>query len=121
MRREMIDKGKRSKVWRLTIQRASLVGDVLSHFERDVAKKKAAQASVILFSSTVVTFIDRMGEVELGSDQGGLTAELVSCFWREVVQPEMGLFEACGDARGVLPRADAPLESLTMVGLIMCK
>ena len=46
---------------------------------------------------------------------------MCSLFWREVVRPEAGLFEAVADGGMVLPRVDAPLESLRALGLVMVK
>ena len=40
-----------------------------------------------------VTLLDRFGMAEEGDDQGGLTAEMFSLFFREVFAPEAGLFE----------------------------
>ena len=67
----MVEKGKRSKTWRLTVRRGSLCSDVVGHFEQ-LAQKKAAQASVFLFSSTDVTFIDRTGAVVLSLELDAL-------------------------------------------------
>ena len=36
------------------------------------------------------------GSKEEGEDLGGLTVELYSCFFREVLLPDFGLFEGAG-------------------------
>ena len=118
--------GKEAKrTWKLPLRRPPLlVDDVLSHF-RQLAKRKAASAAAKLFQLTQVTF--RSGdEYELeeeGRDEGGLSAEMFSSFFREVLKPEAGLFEPAPDAEGggLLPRSDAPEEDMEAVGRVIVK
>ena len=102
-----------------------------------------------VFMPTRVTFVDRLGAEEVnsdidmpnaytrefphthdtqqprqeGDDQGGLTAEMFSLFFREAFCPSSRLFETAGDgdAAAHLPRADAPAGALRAAGRVMLK
>ena len=60
---------------------------------------------------------------EEGRDEGGLSAEMFSSFFREMLRPEAGLFEPAADAEGggLLPRSDAPEEDMETVGRVIVK
>ena len=102
--------------WRLKLSRAALVPGVIAEF----GKRKG---SSWVFMPTQVTLLDRFGMTEEGDDQGGLTAEMFSIFFREVFAPDAGLFEQAGDgdAAAFLPCADAPAESLRQCGRVLLK
>ena len=70
-------KTARTKPWRLLVRRAELARDVITHFG-DFSKMKA-------FQPTQVTFIDGNGNEEEGDDLGGLTEEMFSSFFSEVL------------------------------------
>ena len=72
---------------------------------------------------TQVTLLDRFDMAEEGADQGGLTAEMFSIFFREVFAPDAGLFEQAGDgdAAAFLPCADASPEGLRQCGRVLLK
>ena len=70
-------KTARTKPWRLLVRRAELVRDVITHFG-DFSKMK-------VFQPTQVTFIDGNGNEEEGVDLGGLTEEMFSSFFSEVL------------------------------------
>ena len=70
-------KTARTKPWRLLVRRAELVRDVITHFG-DFSKMK-------VFQPTQVTFIDDNGNEEEGVDLGGLTEEMFSSFFSEVL------------------------------------
>jgi len=110
-----------TKPWKLRIRRSPyLVEDVLAAFRpiyNDARRKRN-----LLFSNTMVTFIDQWGTPEVGDDLGGLTAEMYTQFWNEVIKPELGLFERAAEGTGgYLPCASAPLEQLEVVGLVLVK
>ena len=77
--------------WKLPIVRSHLVSNVLDHLGK---LTHPAQ----LWRNTVVTFVG-----EDGIDEGGLTADLHSSFWREVLKPEHGLFEQLSEGGAYLP------------------
>ena len=114
-------KAAKTKSWRMTIRRDALCGDVLEYFH-DGSKVK-------LFQSTEVAFIESLtGLHEDGRDDGGLTAEMYSRFFREVLTADAGLFTgsnqragACTASVGLLPSPSAAPESMTALGRIMCK
>jgi hypothetical protein len=109
------------KHWKIVVERPPrLCETVLENFKA-VSEKDSRRARGLLFSDTCVTFLDAWGAVEEGQDEGGLSAEMFSLFWKEVVRPEAGLFEPAADGGTVLPRADAPAESLRAVGVVMVK
>ena len=71
-------------------------------------------------------FVDAHGVDEGAIDEGGLTAEMHSSFWRQVLHPSAGLFELGDTENGfkVLPRAragPADLIKLQRVGRVLCK
>ena len=66
-----------TKPWRLLVRRAELARDVITHFG-DFSKMK-------VFQPTQVTFIDGNGNEEEGVDLGGLTEEMFSSFFSEVL------------------------------------
>ena len=102
--------------WRLTLCRPSLCADTLARF-------KAVRRLAELWQPTLVYFVDEFGQAEDGVDQGGLSAEMHSSFWREVLRPELGLFERAADSEGgaLLPAASAAHEDLVAVGRVLCK
>jgi hypothetical protein len=114
-------KTMRTKPWRLVVRRGELCDDVISHFG-DLSKSK-------LFQPTVVTFIDANGAEEEGVDQGGLTEELFSAFFSEVLLKDMGLFEGVAEddassgnvSIGLLPAPGAPIDRLVAMGGVMVK
>ena len=116
-RQHAVPKGKSVlPTWRLKLSRAALVTGVIAEF----AKRKG---SSWVFMPTQVTLLDRFGMAEEGADQGGLTAEMFSIFFREVFAPEAGLFEQAGDgdAAAFLPCADASPERLRQCGRVLLK
>lgn len=89
-------KTAKTKTWRLSVQRRQICADVIRHFSSagNYAKTK-------LWSPTAVTFISANTNLpEDGDDQGGLTVEMYTSFFREVVLPDFGLFEGVLDADG---------------------
>ena len=90
-----------------------------------LAKRKPASAAAKLFQLTQVTFRsgDEYAREEEGRDEGGLSAEMFSSFFREMLKPEAGLFEPAADAEGggLLPRSDAPEEDMEAVGRVIVK
>ena len=104
------DKYKKAKeAWELPIMRDRLVPNVLEWF-------KPLQFPWLIWRTTVVDFVN-----EHGIDEGGLTADLHSSFWREVLKPEHGLFEQLADGGAYLPCADADVSQLTCVGRFLLK
>ena len=95
--------------WKLPIVRSRLVSNIFDHLSK---LTNAAQ----LWRNTVVTFVG-----EAGIDQGGLTADMHSSFWREVLKPEHGLFEQLAEGGAHLPKADADPEQLALVGRFLLK
>ena len=57
-----------------------------------LAKRKPASAAAKLFQLTQVTFRsgDEYALEEEGRDEGGLSAEMFSSFFREMLKPEAG-------------------------------
>ena len=115
-------KTARNKPWRLTVRRNQLCQDVVGHFSPAI---KAADTKLKLFQRTEVTFIDAHGGEEEGEDLGGLTVELYSCFFREVLLQDFGLFEGAGDdtstSIGLLPSPTADQQAMNNIGRIMCR
>ena len=113
-------KTAKKQPWRVEVRRDTLVADVVQHFSHGFSKTK-------LFQSSVVTFIDAHGAQEEGYDQGGLTVELYSNFFRQVLAQPLGVFEGVPSDNlttasvGLLPAASAPAETLVAVGRAMCK
>jgi hypothetical protein len=104
------DKNKRAKeLWKLTLVRTRLVANVLECF-------KPLQFPALIWRSTVVTFVG-----EDGIDEGGLTADLHSSFWRDVFKSEHGLFEQLTEEGAYLPRAQADVSQLASVGRFLLK
>ena len=95
--------------WTLPVVRSRLVSNVLENVSK-------LQYPWLIWRNTVVTFVG-----EPGVDQGGLTADLHSSFWREVLKPKHGLFEQLAEGGAYLPRADADKESLSLVGRFLLK
>jgi len=118
-------KTARSKPWKISLRRSVLCGDVLLLFSS--GRGAASFNKTKLFQQTNVTFFDAHGNEEAGDDQGGLTVEMYSSFFREVLLPENGLFESVsdtGDATtsiGLLPAPSATPEALRAVGRAICK
>ena len=111
-------KTTKAKPWKLSVRREKLCDDVVGHFSSFTKQK--------LFQRTSVTFIDKHGAEEDGVDLGGLTAEMYSSFFREVVLRDLGLFEGVADdtggsSIGLLPKPDAPTGALQAVGRAICK
>jgi len=126
MRRLCVGVKSSTKPWQLRVRRGPfLVADVLEHFGYGQRREKPERVLKQLYSLTSVTFIDpRTGREEEGDDLGGLTRELYSLFWREVLREEHGLFErAVGNDSpgGSLPRPSAPPEALEAVGRVLLK
>lgn len=124
-KRETIQAAKKSpagkmanKPWYFLINREprQLVRDVLDAFGKLSHSTRAR-----LFSTSVVTFVDAWGVKEEGVDEGGLTAEMYSSFWRHAVRPDVGLFESGAEGCGCMPQVNARIESLESVGLVMAK
>ena len=44
------------------------------------------QRRAVLFANTVVSFLDQFGLLEQGEDLGGLTVEMFSSFWTELLR-----------------------------------
>ena len=114
----MPTKTAKTKPWKLTVRRAQLCADVVEYFSPTNAKSK-------LFQRTEVTFVDTHGNLEEGVDQGGLTVELYSSFFREVLLQDFGLFEGVSDESstsvGLLPSPSASPTSMENVGRLLCK
>ena len=109
-------KTAKAKPWRMVIRRNALCASVLEYFQ-DSTKMR-------LFQSTEVSFVDAStGEVEEGHDLGGLTAEMYSCFFREMLLANAALFEGVDGAIsiGLLPTSSASPEQMAAIGRIMCK
>ena len=109
-------KTAKTKPWRMVIQRSTLCASVLEYFQ-DSTKMR-------LFQSTEVSFVDASTrEEEEGHDLGGLTAEMYSCFFREMLLPDAALFEGVDGAVsiGLLPTSSARPEHMVAIGRIMCK
>ena len=107
-----------AKPWRIVIRRSSLVADVLGAFGK-LSSSKSKHPS--LFSSTAVQFVSAHGVLEDGDDQGGLTAEMYSSFWKEAVNPEAGLFQQASEGGLLLPAVGAPAAELEALGLLLVK
>ena len=104
------DKFKKAKdTWAISLLRSRLVPNVLETF-------KSPSHHALIWRQTIVTFVN-----EEGIDQGGLTADMHSCFWREVLKPEHGLFEQLEGAGACLPRTDADPDALMCVGRFLLK
>ena len=112
-------KTTKAKPWKLSVRREKLCDDVVGHFSSFTKQK--------LFQRTSVTFIDEHGAEEDGVDLGGLTVEMYSSFFREVLLRDLGLFEGAADdagggsSIGLLPKPDAPAAALEAVGRAICK
>ena len=114
----------RTKPWKLSLQRTALCGDVILLFSP--GRGAAGFNKTKLFQRTEVTFFDAHGTEEEGDDQGGLTVEMYSSFFREVLLQEHHLFEGVSDeddntSIGLLPAPSAAPEALQAVGRAICK
>lgn len=78
----------------------SLVEDVLSHFKDKGGTRHGARAPL------KVQFVG-----EAGQDEGGLTAEMFSLFFEELVSPHVGLFECASDFSSDSAAADDQTNS----------
>jgi len=106
--------GKTSALpWRLKLHRNG-VGDVPTRLCDDVLRYMESAKRTELWRPTVVVFVGLAGPEE-GVDQGGLTAEMHSCFWRDMLGAQSPLFE-----RG-LPRHGASPTKLRATGRMLCK
>ena len=104
------DKFKKAKSdWKLEVVRSRLVPNVLEYFG-------PLHHHALIWRQTVVTYVG-----EDGVDDGGLTADLHSSFWREVLRTEHGLFERLAEGGAYLPRADADVDRLARVGRFLLK
>ena len=118
-------KTARSKPWRLSLRRSALCDDMILLFS--LGHGTAGFNKTKLFQRTEVTFFDAHGTQEEGDDQGGLTVEMYSSFFREVLLQEHRLFEGASDADdattsiGLLPTPTAPPGALAAVGRAICK
>ena len=119
-------KTTKAKPWRLSVRREQLCGDVIGHFGCREGER-CGFTKQKLFQRTSVTFIDAHGAEEDGDDLGGLTVEMYSSFFREVLLHDLGLFEGVADdagggsSIGLLPKPDAPAAALEAVGRAICK
>ena len=100
---------KANTVWSLEVVRGRLVTNVLEIFG-------SCHHHALIWRRTHVTYVD-----EDGVDEGGLTADLHSSFWREVLRPEHGLFEQLAEGGAYLPRADGNPLKLANVGRFLLK
>ena len=106
--------GKTSeKQWRLKLHRNGVNG-VATHLCDDVLVYMENAKRPDMWRPTVVEFVGLVGP-EDGLDQGGLTAEMHSSFWRDMLGAQSALFE-----RG-LPREKGDLNKLRCVGRMLCK
>ena len=118
--RFMPSKTARSKAWRLSVRRDRLCASVIEHFTHGFTVAR-------LFQRTEVKFTDAFGIEEDGRDMGGLTAEMYTCFFREILSPDAGTFEGVqGDdagcvSIGLLPAPSASRDALLAAGRAMCK
>ena len=126
MLEQLQTKKTKAKPWRLSVRREELCSDVIGHFGFHEGQPRAFPKQK-LFQRTSVTFIDAHGMQEQGVDQGGLTVEMYSSFFREVLLRDLGLFEGIADSAGggssigLLPKPDAPAAALEAVGRAICK
>ena len=73
------------KHWRIVVERPPrLCETVLEHFST-LLHKDRWRARGLLFTDTNVTFLNAWGGEEDGRDEGGLSAEMFSLFWHEVL------------------------------------
>jgi len=119
-------KTAKAKPLRLSVRREELCSDVIGHFGFHEGQCRAFPKQK-LFQRTSVVFVDANGDEEEGNDQGGLTVEMYSSFFREVLLRDLGLFEGIADSAGggssigLLPKPDAPAAALEAVGRAICK
>ena len=108
------------------MRREQLCSDVIGHFGCHEGER-CGFTKQKLFQRTSVTFIDAHGAEEDGDDLGGLTVEMYSSFFRELLLRDLGLFEgiaddaSSGSSIGLLPKPDAPAAALEAVGRAICK
>ena len=108
-------KTTKSSLWKLIVRRGALVEDFVRAFSTNFSKQR-------LLIRTFVTFVDASDRQEPGRDDGGLSSELYSCFFREILRPEALLFEGASDSSiGLLPAPDAPVDAMLAVGRALCK
>ena len=100
---------KARETWKLVVVRDRLVANVLESFS-------SPQHLALMWRRTYVTYVGEEGE-----DAGGLTADLHASFWREVLQPEHGIFERLTEGGAHLPRSDADGDALRRVGRMLLK
>jgi hypothetical protein len=119
-------KTAKTKLCRLSVRREKLCSDVIGHFGFHEGQCRAFPKQK-LFQRTSVVFVDANGDEEEGNDQGGLTVEMYSSFFREVLLRDLCLFEGIADSAGggssigLLPKPDAPAAALEAVGRAICK
>ena len=101
----------KTKLWKMRIRRNNLCHDVLQHFDK--------ASKVKMFQKTRVTFADSNDIDEIGVDEGGLTEEMYTEFFKQF--PSYGLFEDAEGAATLLPRPDAPQKELFALGRLLCK
>ena len=105
-------KTTKAKPWRLSVRREELCSDVIGCFGfhegqcRGFPKQK-------LFQRTSIVFIDANGDEKEGNDLGGLTVEMYSSFFREVLLCDLGLFERASPAARAAGAASACCRSPT--------
>ena len=100
---------KARETWKVPLVRSRIVPNLLECFG-------TLHHHALIWRRTRVTFIG-----EEGIDEGGLTTDMPSSFWHEVLQPQHGLFEQLSDDGGYLPVADANPELLRCVGRVLLK
>jgi hypothetical protein len=119
-------KTTKAKPWRLSVRREQLCRDVIGHFGCHEGER-CGFTKQKLFQRTSVIFADANDEQEEGNDLGGLTVEMYSSFFRELLLRDLGLFEGVADdagggsSIGLLPKPDAPAAALEAVGRAICK
>ena len=111
---------------KLSVRREQLCRDVIGHFGCHEGER-CGFTKQKLFQRTSVTFLDANDDEEEGNDLGGLTVEMYSSFFRELLLRDLGLFEGVADdagggsSIGLLPKPDAPAAALEAVGRAICK
>lgn len=107
-------KTARTQPRKLVIRRSSPIQGVLEAF--------ATHTKMHTWQHTRVTFVDSNGVAEEGVDQGGLTSEMYTLFFRELTTRKPNpIFEGTSQSAGLLPRPDACPQTLRGVGRVLRK